>query len=128
MDFFKVIAGASLYMLEYRKALFQALIIPFALTFVVNMLQGPGLGGGVQLLLGVITLMLYTIIAVNAHRILLLGPGAVPRWGFAKWTQRETRFALRFFLLIFGVTVLIMLLAIPFLSCPIIFNHKGILI
>lgn len=37
-----------------------------------------------------------TIIAVVVHRIILLGPNSVSKWGIVVWTKRETRFLSRF--------------------------------
>lgn len=37
-------------------------------------------------------LIVWTLLALNTHRVILLGASSVPRWGISKWTIRETSF------------------------------------
>lgn len=36
--------------------------------------------------------ILYALVAINVHRIALLGDDAVPTWGIVSWSMRESRF------------------------------------
>lgn len=46
----------------------------------------------VRLVKSIIDSVILAIIAITVHRIVLLGPGSVPRYGLSAWTMRETRF------------------------------------
>lgn len=50
----------------------------------------------VPTLMGVLTVIVHTVFAITTHRIILLGPDAIPKWGLNTWSKRETFFALHF--------------------------------
>ncbi len=94
MRFKDVILAAFGYVFEYRRPLAKALLIPFVVYLITDalMLLEPDLA--VSLALWITTVVVQTVFAITTHRIILLGPGAVPEWGIFKWSRRETRFAL----------------------------------
>ncbi len=47
---------------------------------------------GAALFLALLQLLVFCLFAVSGLRVLLLGPGAVPRFGIATWSAREGRF------------------------------------
>lgn len=47
-----------------------------------------------NILLIIFGLLLQTLVAINTHRIILLGPDSVPKWGLIDWSMRETSFTL----------------------------------
>ncbi len=94
MGFKEIIIGAIGYVWHYKGNLFKALAIPFGLYMLLDAsdLLDPGLAAST--VLEVIGVMVQTVFAVTTHRIILLGPEAVPEWGILRWTKRETFFAL----------------------------------
>lgn len=56
--------------------------------------------------------ILYALVAINVHRIALLGGDAVPTWGIASWSMRESRFM--------GWLILIYAVMLGFILIPMI--------
>jgi len=94
MEFKKVALAAIGYVIEYKRPLSKALLIPFVLYMVLdaaelsehNLLTGIALWG--------LAVIVQTIFAITTHRVILLGPKSIPTWGLFKWTKRESFFAL----------------------------------
>ncbi len=81
-----------------RKRLFQALWVPVLLTMACETFIGilftekvPG-ETTMYWLAEFLTFLIYVVIAINVHRLLLIGGDAVPKLGVLKWSMRETRF------------------------------------
>lgn len=107
--FKKVVLGAFGFVWIYRRQLFTALVFPFAFYVVVRLAQALLEGSGGGWILGLAEILAETLFAVTTHRMILLGPEAVPKWGILRWSKRETIFALH----VFALQLLVILLAIP---------------
>lgn len=94
MAFKKAVAATLYYLYQYRRELLQALLWPLLAFIVIDYLtpEEPDspLWGGLLL----VTFIIQVLVAITVHRIVLLGPGSVPRWGTAGWGRRELRYAL----------------------------------
>jgi hypothetical protein len=112
MGFWKIILGALAYILEYRKSLLQALIIPMALYVAIEFIPLQESNNLQKFVLGIINALLNTIILVNVHRVILLGPESVPKWGMG-WTRRESIFLLHMFVLgLMGISIFFLIMMI----------------
>ena len=84
------------YGILYKQRLAQALLLPFMLYIALDMVPDLEMGLLVSTGMGVLTVIVHTVFAITTHRIILLGPDAVPKWGITKWSKRETFFSLHF--------------------------------
>jgi hypothetical protein len=111
---FPIIRDAVRVTYRHRGAFFRTLIVPALLLAASDTYQMACLGDETEvwptLLSFVFYLFVATLFAVCAHRVILLGDEAVPRYGLFRWTMRETRF-LGWTLLI-GTTMVLILVAL----------------
>ncbi len=77
--------------------LVRALITLFVLLIILYFVQIKLTGSYLWILFSVFSAGIQTLFAITVHRVVLLGPEAVPQWGLWKWTRRETVFILHFF-------------------------------
>lgn len=94
MGFKEVALGAIGYVIELKRPLATALLVPFVIYMVLQAIMRSSEGLTAFVILSLLTIPVQTIFAVTTHRIILLGPHHVPKWGVLKWTGRETFFAL----------------------------------
>lgn len=110
MEIKKIILGAFGYIFQYKRELSKALLIPFviyvALDFSALIKPNPV----EAFLIAVLSIGIQTIFAITTHRMVLLGPTSVPKWGIYTWSKRETFFTLH----IIGLGIII--IPIAFLS------------
>lgn len=94
MGFKEVVLAAIGYVIELKRPLSKALLVPFVLYILLDAadLQEPNSIASFSF--WVLTIMVQTIFAITTHRMILLGPHSVPEWGMFKWSKRETYFAL----------------------------------
>lgn len=88
----KVLLGAFVVPWWQRKAFVRALAVPvFALMLLTVAWEvvGSGLSGVINWVLYLVYGALFTWFAVACHRLVLLGPAALPQ---LRWSQRQTRF------------------------------------
>jgi len=67
--------------------------LPFLLLVALSAAVTQNLSLHITLLFLVPLVALITVFSVITHRIALLGEESAPRWGFIRWTPRETYFA-----------------------------------
>lgn len=90
------------------KEVLWACLLPLVLSASLELLPLPT-SNILSIVLGVVQLALYTCIAVAVHRIVLIGPDAVPPYGMLmSMSRRELRFA--GMLLLFGCLLVAMML------------------
>lgn len=90
-----VISTSIEYVFALRAELCRALAIPsFALILIISIGYPNSELGLTAIFLGILEFVIYTLIAVTTHRLILLGPGSVPKWGLRKITKRELKFIL----------------------------------
>ncbi len=113
MGFREVALGAIGYLNELKQPLAKALVIPFLIYTVLNAAAHIDLNILAFLFATLFSLMVQTVIAVTTHRMILLGPGAVPEWGISRWSMRETFFTLHAVGLVLVVSPLGLLGIVP---------------
>lgn len=93
MTFKKLVLATIGFVLEYGYQLGRALLIPLLLYIFIELIISVSPNAALTVILAFSQVFLQILIAVTTHRMLLLGPQAVPKWGILKWSRRETRFA-----------------------------------
>jgi len=113
-DLKRVLLGGLGLVVEYRMALANALVIPFILLVALNASQLAQLPVNVRLVLSLVGIVVHTIFAVTTHRITLLGPQSVTRWGMFAWSRRESSFVLHLFGLGLMMIPLVLFAVVPY--------------
>lgn len=92
---FMVISTSMHYVFALRAELSRALAIPsFGLILIIGIGYPNSKLGPTAIFLGILEFVIYTLMAVTTHRLILLGPDSVPKWGLNKITERELKFIL----------------------------------
>lgn len=94
MGFNEVALGAVGYVLELKRPLAKALLLPFVFYLVIEIVAEFELNLTAYVFLTILSVLVQTIFAITTHRMILLGPQFVPEWGQLSWSRRETFFAL----------------------------------
>lgn len=94
MEFKKVVAGALVYVIQYRQVLLKALAIPFVVYLLLDAATLLDIPPVLEWLLAALGVGVQAIFAITTHRVVLLGPGSVSTWGITSWSERETFFVL----------------------------------
>lgn len=115
MAFRKVLAATFYYLYQYRRPVCKALLLP-CLGLIALDMAVPEEGGGLWGLLLMASLIIQVLVAVNLHRIVLLGPDSVPALGIGGWGHREWWYLARVFGLFFIVMPLLLLAVIPYIG------------
>jgi hypothetical protein len=89
-----VVSGSIRYVWKLKVILTRALLIPFGFYIALDLYDEDNSNSVVSIIIFVISLSVHTLFAITTHRIILLGPDSVSKWGIQKWTKRETMFAL----------------------------------
>nr|WP_320167325.1 hypothetical protein [uncultured Methylophaga sp.] len=113
MEFKKIVAGALYYVAFYKKELAKALLIPFLFLIALDATGFLNLDQGFSNLVGFLAIFVQVIFAIIVHRIVLMGPDAVSKWGISSWTKRETYFFLHVIGLVLILTACLLLTFIP---------------
>ena len=77
---------------ESRAVLSKALLVPFALYMLLDAISALKLAVPVTYAVFILNVAVQTVFAITTHRVLLLGPGSVPKWGLYKLSKRELYF------------------------------------
>jgi hypothetical protein len=107
MEAIRVVVEAFYYVNKYKGVFAKALAWPFVAILLLDAAEGDGVFNYVN---SFIAIGVHGIFAITTHRIVLLGPDSVPKWGIITWTKRETLFAL--YLIALGLLII----PLPFLS------------
>lgn len=94
-----IINSGVLLIYNNRLALLQALIFPFIALLLLDFAETVESLNNARWFLAIPALIINTTIAITVHRISLLGPTSVTKWGLFKWTKRETYFLIHLLLL-----------------------------
>lgn len=94
MEFKKILFGAFYTVYSYRGRLSRALLLPFMILIVIEASAFLEIPARANWVLFPITWAIYAIFAITIHRVMLLGPESVPKWGITSWSRRETYFIL----------------------------------
>lgn len=90
----RILVGAALTLYARRRGLLHALTPPLVLQLVMLAfdLLAPASARAMLLGFALLSIPMYLMMAINVHRLVLLGEAAVPRFGFGPWGMREWRF------------------------------------
>lgn len=113
MDFKKVLAGAILSVFENRAVVAQVLMIPFFAFVAVGLAGYLDLNALVSTGLSVVGVCIQVVFAITTHRVVMLGPDSVSKWGVISWSKRETFFLLHLVAIGLMITPLALLGIIP---------------
>ena len=99
-----------------RKSLFRALLIPLIIALLLSLPNYVLLSShnpfdiGIDLIIwtNILGSMVQIYVAIITHRIMILGPDSVPRYGISMWSIRETEFVL--------YSIALALLLLPFMA------------
>ncbi len=103
-----VVLSAIRYVFEYKGTLIKALLIPFCLYVLLDLAEYLELTTTAKVIASILGWVAHTLFAVTTHRVVLLGPKSIPKWGTLSWSKRETLFALH----ILGLGIVVIPLAI----------------
>jgi len=91
----QVITTSVAYVYTLRGVLSRALATSFCALVILMVLPLIfSLSEAAAWFLSLFAYLIHTVIAVTTHRIILLGPESVPKWGLNKLTKREFKFIL----------------------------------
>lgn len=92
----RLIYGSVAYVYHYKGKLFTSLLVPLIIMTLVDVISYNQSAPNVifQISSSIFEILFYTTIAVTTHRIILLGPSVIPRWGIVKVTKCEIKFIL----------------------------------
>ena len=105
MGFKDIAFGAIGYVAFYRNELSKALLFPFCLYTALDATELLELQPLTTMLVGFAGILVQTMLAITTHRIILLGPSSVSKWGLLSWSRREFSFALH--LLVLGCLMIL---------------------
>lgn len=113
----QIIDGSFNKVFENKKALFDALIIPFfiLLAFDFLVMENPD-DKTIRMFSFAFSIIIGITVAITTHRVLLLGANSVPKWGIFRFSKRE----LKFFL--YSVAFMLMAIVLVFLASLIPFS------
>lgn len=111
-----VLLGTLGYLLEYRQVLIRALLVPFILYIALDAMEEFNPDRIARIGLFIAGLIVQTMFAITTHRVILLGPNQIPRWGMLTWTRREMLFAMNMIRLGLMTVPLILLVYIPIIG------------
>ncbi|KXF83341.1 hypothetical protein [Enterovibrio coralii] len=75
-----------------KLAITKAVAIPVILSWMLELAASQSDSGGVALASGIVSVILAVFVAINVHRILLLGESSVPQWGRIAFGKIEREF------------------------------------
>lgn len=109
----KILLATIACLVEYKAILFRTLIIPIIAIYALEIGNSSENLAMMSIPITILTLLIYTVIAVITHRVVLLGEGSIPKWGFNRWTKRETKFTIHLLAILLLVMAVGFLLIIP---------------
>lgn len=91
-QFIKIVTGALMLVYVHRSILLKALLFPFLMLLALDAVSYSVASSYMTWLLYIPELAVYTVFAIIIHRVILLGPESVPKWGIRFWSLRELYF------------------------------------
>lgn len=119
MNIFGILKETFRELASLKLRFLKALVLPILLIVVVDVVVINSNIPTLYFIEGLIELPFYAVIAINTHRILLLGPDSVPKWGIAIPTKRELAFLGYMLFPVLLFIPLALLLLIPFVGATI---------
>ncbi|GEM_PF-2455487 len=116
LSFLAIIGGTIAYLDNYKRALVKVSLPAFFLLLLIDLSSLLELTDPAGYLISIFTVAVQTIFAINIHRVLILGPEAVSRWGVTSWTMRETLFTAYVILTVIITIPVVIFAAIPFIG------------
>lgn len=90
----RILAGSLALLIERRGALLHALALPWLVHVLIDawLFYGEASAEAALPAIVVLRLALYVLLAINVHRLILLGPQTVPAFGAGPFALRELRY------------------------------------
>ncbi|MCC5872034.1 MAG: STAS/SEC14 domain-containing protein [Gammaproteobacteria bacterium] len=90
----RMLAGSLALLLERRAALLHALALPWVVHVLIDawLLYAPDSAEAALPAIVLLRLAVYVLLAINIHRLMLLGPQTVPPFGVGPFALRELRY------------------------------------
>lgn len=106
----RVLTAALATVVAQATRLAQALVVPAVVYVAMSLVpsEPETITGGLFFIMGLVTIVLHTVVAITTHRIVILGPDSVPKLGLTRWTRRETTFLLYIFGFALAISLLVM--------------------
>ena len=114
MELRRIIFEAFYRVWTARGVFAKALVIPFAISVGLDLTKLVHPPTILNIVINLLGLAVYGWFAVTVHRLVLLGPDAVPEWGLQRITKREVIFVLSFAMI--TIMALLPLIVTSFLS------------
>ncbi len=102
-QFQQIIAQTFRVVFGYKKVLMKTLLLPFVAYVLIDAIDHMDTGSIVEGISWALSVVLGTILAVTTHRVILLGPASVSKWGGFNWGVRETVFTLHVIAIVFFI-------------------------
>jgi hypothetical protein len=106
----RTLIGAIGYVYHYRYNFIRAIILPFIFLSIISFIEPEEYSFRHSFLVTVIEFIIYTQIAINTHRTILIGAEAARKWGLYIPSGRDLKFIL------YEIALLLMLIPLGFLS------------
>lgn len=103
MELFLIIKDAFTSVNRVKGILFKALVFHFIAFILLEAATYTELPTAIEWILAAMGVYIYILIAITTHRVLLLGPDAVPAYGVIGFSMRE----LRYVMYVIGLSLLI---------------------
>lgn len=119
----EILTKAFRYVYGYRMQLGKALLFPLSIMAAIGLYESDSESISWLSLITVFLaeILVHTVVAINTHRIILMGPPSVPEWGIFKPSKRELIFIL-YSISIGLITIPLSLFAlIPIIGFPVAF-------
>jgi len=112
MDIRQILKDSISFVYYYKTILGKVIFIPILLIVLLSFIEYESLFH--NFMLYIISLIIYTSVAISTHRIILLGPSSIPKHGFYIPSKRDIKFIL--YTLVIGILMIptIILVYIPY--------------
>lgn len=116
MEFIRIIKLTFTFIKENYRSLLKSTLIPLITLMLLMLCESINTNSYVEILIQIISMFVYTVLAITAHRFVLLGSGSFSKWGIGSWSKREIFFFLHIIALILVFIPLMLLNFIPMIG------------
>jgi hypothetical protein len=117
VEFFRLFNDAFITIRCHWRVLSRILVVPSLIYIGIDYVPTDDIHWSGALIFSIAGGLIYALIAIITHRVVLLGPNSVTRWGLSRWTNRE------FIFIAYGLGMCLLFLGIAIaLSIPILFT------
>lgn len=92
-------------------SIIRAVVVPVLVLVGLYVVMYSRASTPISMMANIASLIVYALIAVNCHRLILVGPGTIP----GSWGLHVSGYVLRYILWMIGLAIILSLTALPFL-------------